>query len=70
MTDLSWTELDKIKRVSITLLNSYYLELIVTVIVTNSQGQPMWFVYHDDENHEVMIPWVSIASITILERKE
>lgn len=65
----SWTSFDKIKRVSVTHLDGIRVEFEVIAIVRDERGQPLWLVHHDDEGREVIRPWVTISSITILERE-
>lgn len=63
-----WTPLDELKRVAVTRLDGTRIEFDVEAAITDGHGQPLWFMHRDVEGREVIQPWITIASLTILER--
>ena len=63
-----WTNLNDIARAGITYLDGHYSEVIVDSAIMNSNNQPLWFTIMD-EGFEVVVPWTSIRTMVILQRK-
>lgn len=69
MTIREWTDLDHISRVAIDFMNGEHTEINVEVVVSDSNSQPLWITSKNEDDFEVIIPWVSIRQLVVLERR-